>query len=626
MSLDFAKTLVGNIINFRNLETEKLPADCNRDELMAYLHQKSETTSAILAENNEIINNKLRPILKDIENVSRTVANQLFELASGLFDLNKTLDPGLSLEIQKALLHWGNVNDDVDFKVRSHYYIGMIYSQINFSMRRWGNHKFSEIGLKNFQAGAVFKEQYFEIENPETRNYIHRCLAGVYRMFLPRENGHLEREFVEEFMRHHNVATTFWADEKVRSSDPDFAWNSFKVNSSQNICGWLPVLHKSRNRHEYLPLIKQINESFEFLKSQKDGNFRKGYWNESRMGYADIIIQFCLGKITHNETTKELRKLLAEIEMHDYSQNSVVSMLFISSMLITHMMIPENANEDEEVKKAVEEIAQKVSEYCKNIASDVDKTTLHNNLFLMLSSVGPVLETGHFIDLLLICTTLSHFPTLAHSIVVQRLSRTFASYLLTEQPESFIGVLGTKSVSDVLKNRSAILKLIDRAAMCHDIGKMIYTDTVSLTSRNLYEFEYDIIKEHANVAHLIRPTSERARFFASVTSDHHKYHDETKGYPERTAPISEGYKFLVDIISVSDSIDAATDTIGRSFSECKSIEQIVQEIIEQSGTRYSPLVAGTLQNQDVLEQIKDCVTSGRADAYFQAYKQVAPKS
>ena len=83
---------------------------------------------------------------------------------------------------------------------------------------------------------------------------------------------------------------------------------------------------------------------------------------------------------------------------------------------------------------------------------------------------------------------------------------------------------------------------------------------------------------------------------------------------------------MVDILVVADSIDAATDYLGRPYARKKELLEIKEELVAQSGTRYSPLVVEQLNKPEIFNKINYLVNEGREDLYYETNCSDRPKS
>jgi HD-GYP domain-containing protein (c-di-GMP phosphodiesterase class II) len=179
----------------------------------------------------------------------------------------------------------------------------------------------------------------------------------------------------------------------------------------------------------------------------------------------------------------------------------------------------------------------------------------------------------------------------------------------------------TKTADEVLAERSAILAETKLAGLAHDIGKIAYIQVVSVISRSLTDAEYSLIRRHPEEGEYYL----EGRDFGcipDVVRGHQKSSDGKEGYPSSFDNTRSAYKFMIDVCSVADSIDAATDDIGRSYQLCKTDDAIMDEIIAMSPDRYNPDIAEALQDENLRKSIKFILQVVRPECYFEAYREV----
>jgi chromosome condensin MukBEF MukE localization factor len=75
---------------------------------------------------------------------------------------------------------------------------------------------------------------------------------------------------------------------------------------------------------------------------------------------------------------------------------------------------------------------------------------------------------------------------------------------------------------------------------------------------------------------------------------HHKWYDDSNGYPKEFCNMGYPKKVLVDIVSICDSLEAATNHIGRNYRKAKPFCMIFDEFFEMSGTRYNTEILKTI--------------------------------
>lgn len=83
---------------------------------------------------------------------------------------------------------------------------------------------------------------------------------------------------------------------------------------------------------------------------------------------------------------------------------------------------------------------------------------------------------------------------------------------------------------------------------------------------------------------------------------HHKTYDGQYGYPMEFDNVHAPDKILIDIVSICDSLDAATDYLGRSYAKNKSFGQVLQELQRGSGCRYSKEIVEVIAKSEPLQK------------------------
>ena len=76
---------------------------------------------------------------------------------------------------------------------------------------------------------------------------------------------------------------------------------------------------------------------------------------------------------------------------------------------------------------------------------------------------------------------------------------------------------------------------------------------------------------------------------------------------------------FADILAIADSIDAATDFLGRPYNSGKTIDQLIAEFQAGAGTHYSPEAAAALSAPEVRDRLHYLITEGRRDIYYRIY-------
>ena len=213
-----------------------------------------------------------------------------------------------------------------------------------------------------------------------------------------------------------------------------------------------------------------------------------------------------------------------------------------------------------------------------------------------------------------------HPPTYVHINMVARLSECMARYLLEDKPELFIGFPGCTTKKQVIQNRDKILHYIYHAALCHDIGKLFIIDVISTYGRNLLDDEFAMIKNHPVIGAKIASMHDSTYRYTDVIRGHHLWYDCSRGYPEDFDTSKSPYKTVIDIVMAADCLDAATDTVGRSYNRGKNFEDYKHEVEAEAGTRYAPFLPDLFHHPELQEEIEYLLDFGRKKMYRETFQ------
>ena len=213
--------------------------------------------------------------------------------------------------------------------------------------------------------------------------------------------------------------------------------------------------------------------------------------------------------------------------------------------------------------------------------------------------------------------------TYAHSVNVAMIARELMEGILEYQPELLKGALGKIRHGKVLLNSKKCLDFIYEAAFYHDIGKNGIISTVNNDYRPLTDEEYAIIKTHPALgAELLKIAPSLYEKYHDTTLGHHKWYNGKGGYPEDFDNTKSPKRILIDIITLSDCMQAATERIGRNYKEGKTFDMVMEEFRKGAGTKYNPdLVKFIDTHDDVARDLAVLINDAWVDIYFNIYNK-----
>lgn len=210
--------------------------------------------------------------------------------------------------------------------------------------------------------------------------------------------------------------------------------------------------------------------------------------------------------------------------------------------------------------------------------------------------------------------------TLIHSKMVAQIASILVESVLEKKPELLVGTLGYTNLVEVLEHRNQIIAYVIQAAKIFDIGKIQNCDIVNKQSRHLTHAEYERMLKHSKEGALILSKIPSLKKFEDIALGHHKSWNGSMGYPMEFDNTKSHNRFLIEIIHVSDNLDAATDFIGRSYKMPKSFDECLKEFSLGKGTLYSDELISLIEQDFSLQQnLRNLVNAGRVHAYYEVY-------
>ena len=228
-------------------------------------------------------------------------------------------------------------------------------------------------------------------------------------------------------------------------------------------------------------------------------------------------------------------------------------------------------------------------------------------------------ERVHFLNALNVATQVT---TYAHSVHVSMIAEQLMRGVLAYQPELLIGCLGDLQVSEISGNHKKYLDFIHDAAMYHDIGKNSIASVVNNDYRPITDMEYSIIKQHPEMGMQYLDLAPSLQKFKDTTLGHHKWYNGKGGYPNSFDNTKSPKRILIDIVTLSDCLQAATERIGRNYKGDKNFDTVMAEFRRDAGVRYNPDLVNLIdEHPDLAKKLADLIDDGWVEIYYNIYSQ-----
>ena len=204
--------------------------------------------------------------------------------------------------------------------------------------------------------------------------------------------------------------------------------------------------------------------------------------------------------------------------------------------------------------------------------------------------------------------------TYIHSMMVTRISEIIADHTW----EAIPGYFGETGFTD----KEEFLSFVRTAASLHDLGKIKITDIVNMQRRRLDEEEFHGIRSHPDFGARVVKNDKDLEIYKDIILGHHRFYDGRGGYPADFDNTSSKYRKIIDVVTLADCLDAATDCYSRNYKPPRSFDDVLGEFTADAGTRYNgEIVAAICASGETRSRLARVVNEERLDMMYEAYSQ-----
>ncbi len=244
------------------------------------------------------------------------------------------------------------------------------------------------------------------------------------------------------------------------------------------------------------------------------------------------------------------------------------------------------------------------------------------NIYVTYSRITKYLKPKERIDFLTNLSVSTNVTTYAHLVHVSKIATTLTASIIDHQPELLTGYLGCKTANSVKRHKQQILNYVRKAAIYHDLGKNAIIPVVDNDYRPITDMEYQIIKRHPEMGVKYLKLDQQLGKYHDTTRGHHKWYNGKGGYPDNFDNTTSPYRIMIDIITLSDCMQAATERIGRNYKNQKTLENVMGEFRRDAGTRYNPnLIKFIDTNPELAQELNNLLNDGWVEIYYNIYSK-----
>lgn len=482
----------------------------------------------------------------------------LSAFAGRLFNYANSEDMGVAFKVHQLLLAAARSRKDVPMIVRELYYTGITLHYMNVRDEGTGINLLGDAIQVYFTEAAEYMSRYEQLDR-NTRQYLIRCVGNT-RLGMSRGTHAESCRYLERFRRAMDIIQSA----HYHALDPEFPWESYIYS-----------MHMDR-----MTLLTH-------LRQEEDP-----------------------------EVAQQVLESAGSVAQDDYSAEAINRKLVLAAYLSVYAERLDEAGA-QRYRATVEQVRRSADQYLEQMpASQYPRVV--NSAAWELSKINTSSdETAN--RRMLGSILAGHKPTYVHSLMVAELTRALLRRQIETRPETLVGLLGCRSAAEVQARREELCQTAYECGLYHDLGKCAVLMYIDNNARRLLDEEFFCIQSHPRTGADILNRMGCGRTLALAALYHHCYYNGKGGYPNDVPSCPPEIKGIVDALSVADSLDAATDNIGRCYNLAKPFRTLLEELRAQSGTRYAPNVVALFEDERFCQQLAENTDAERKRVYLQVY-------
>lgn len=596
---------IQNLRRVRTLSRPQFPPETAPEVLLEAIQGNAVRCFDRMKENNALLGELV--YTRDAKTLSDDDIAELEEAAGRLFNYANSEDCGVAYKIHELLLKAARFRDNVPMIIRELYYNGITLHYINV---RDEDHDVNLLWPRIhafFLEGARYIARYEELDK-ETRQYIIRCVGNI-RMAVSRRTKENCRRYQELF----ETALRIIESPYYQEMDPDIPWQRYIYAMHMDQMTELAYLRENDDPMVAERVLRSATYVYEHQSANRGEESRLQNWRVSYFYHAAL---YHAGKGTARAVVEDLLAMIDQTGERDYSPDGInrnltgAAYLFNYEAFLSTQDCAELADRIAQERAAAHRYLDEmpVNEYPRVASVAVRE-------LILVQSDREKSDNRKILESILS----GHKPTYVHSTMVAHLTRVLLRRMVETNPAALIGLLGCKTAAEVQARKPELLQTAYDCGLYHDVGKSAVIMYIDTNSRSLLEEEFCCIQSHPVIGYGLLREAGYEEYLAPAALYHHCFYNGQGGYPRDVPPCPQNIKGIVDVLTVADSLDAATDNIGRCYNRAKPLRTLVGELQAQSGTRYAPDVVALFRDETFCEALAQKMDAERKKIYLHVY-------
>lgn len=549
------------------------------EKVNRHLMAKSGEVRSLREKNTRILREDLIPVLDNILTAGREDIDSLVEFTDAL--MREQMDVGVRYYVCKALVSYARVQGERDLLIKELYMTGMALYGLRVMQAGRNDAKYCWKMRMVFGEAAGYIRVYDEIEDVNTRGYIHRAMGNLALGIVGRDGKTAEKK-MEALRRSLQVLT----DPVYHEKTPGLPWQTYIYKQHQERTTLMEYL---RSGEVTAKIVGEVMESAQYVHDRQMKNAKeRGMPLEVRWLYTYYAASYYCGVYSLQEFLDNLEELYASVSFSDQSTNGMYGNIYLPE--IYSVYVSRDAELLAKKKPVILMMYRRMTEYLKRVPMGGSMDTLFSYIKASLDVYIEYPGDNCFRDFAEEVIADRQPETYVHSYMVAKLALLILEEIMREAPEQLIGVRGIGSVQELEQRREEVKDFLYDCCVLHDIGKLKMLDIYEVPNRSWFAEEEEMHRFHPVMGWEILKRCASTQALAPVALGHHRWYNGQGGFPEEYHRETEPDAALADIISVADFIDKSCNPGEHYRDEVIRPEEMLEQLRSFSGTRFSPCV------------------------------------
>lgn len=575
------------------------------DAFMEDHREKTACIRGIIRENTELLRANLFVVLDDIVSASEEEIGHLKDFAAHLAEGVRHLDLYLHYMIHYALTAYARHWEKRDMLIQELYHTALALFYLQDNMDSTGERLYSwKMGML-FGEAASFIRIYDEIEDPETRGYIHRSMGNLALSYNIFTEGEKKLKAVRRSIQ-------ILQDPVYRAKTPSLPWDTYLYKSHQERSVAMGLLRRGDSDGQ---LIREVMESAEYVwERQMEICRKKGTSPGLRWQVIYQESQYYCGLQPLSYLLTQLEKYYLDCGRDDFSSEGMYGNIFLPA-LYGHYL--ERCQEYRDGKKDIMcHMNRNVADYVHRVPNNQLNDQLMRYLLNFLQGFVEYpgeMQQKDIITRLIACRNPDAY---VFSRMTAHMTRMLMEKVIELVPGLLVGTLCCADAGDVRERREELLQFAWDGGMLHDAGALCLYRMLLMSARNWMDEESAMYKHHVAAGVRILERCDSTRPFAPIAGGHHVYYDCGGGYPADYDRSENPVQIVTDMVSIAAYVSRVTEQATHDTMPIYTPGEAMEHVRAGAGSLFHPQLSQIWLSME--EELSEYLQNGRREAYLEA--------